>query len=168
MELGMEKLGAQALMATLDDVQPHRIPPKSRVVLESPRARIVSQYLCSTEIPDSARVVHEVQIQDRNGDMQRVRDLIACSATSFFMAPRLLTRLGISHEAAHITTLSLNTGVMQHAKDSRKTPITVQYLKSLTPVDESDVLVVPILAYDLVLVSRWFRRRNPDIDWDRR
>jgi len=38
MELGMETLGAQALMATLDEVQPHRISLKSRVVLESPRA----------------------------------------------------------------------------------------------------------------------------------
>jgi hypothetical protein len=168
MELGMEKLGAQALMATLDEVQPHRISLKSRVVLESPRARMLSQYLCGTEIPDSAHIVHEVQIRDRNGEMQRVRALIDCSATSIFMAPRLLKRLGISHEAAHITTLGLNGGVMQHAKDSRKTRITVQYLDYLPPVDESDVLVVPIRAYNLLLGLPWFQKRNPDIDWAHR
>ena len=90
MELGMEKLGAQALMATLDEVQPHRISLKSRVVLESPSARVLSQYLCGTEIPDSAHIVHEVQIRHRNGEMQRVRALIDCGATSIFMAPTLL------------------------------------------------------------------------------
>jgi hypothetical protein len=72
MELGMEKLGAQALMATLHEVQPHGISLKSRVVLESPRARMLNQYLCGTEIPDSAHIVHEVHIRDRNGEMQRV------------------------------------------------------------------------------------------------
>jgi hypothetical protein len=84
--------------------------------------------------------------------MQRVRALIDSGATSIFMTPRLLKRLGISHQAAHITTLGLNGGVMQHAKDSRKkTRISVQYLDYLAPVDKSDVLVVPTRAYDLVL-----------------
>ena len=104
----MQKLGAQALMATLEEVQPHRISLKSRVVLESPRARMLSQYLCGTETPDSAHIIHQVKIQDRNGEMKRVRALIDCGTTSIFMAPRLLKRLGISHEAAHITTLGLN------------------------------------------------------------
>jgi len=48
MELGMEKLGAQALMATLDEVQPHRISLKSRVVLENQRAKMLCQYPCGT------------------------------------------------------------------------------------------------------------------------
>jgi len=165
MELGMEKLGAQALMATLDEVQPHRISLKSRVVLESPRARMLSQCLCGTETPDSAHIIHEVQIRDRNGEMQRVRALIDCGATSIFMAPRLLKRLGISHEAAHITTLILDGGVTQHPKASRKTRITMQYLDYLAPVNESDVLVVPMHAYDLVLGLPWCHKRNPDIDW---
>jgi hypothetical protein len=125
MELGMEKLGMQALMATLDEVQPHRISLKSRVVLESPRARMLSQYLCGSGIPDSAHIVHEVQIRDRNGEMQRVQALIDCGATSICMAPRLMKRLGISHEAAHITTLGLIGRVIQQAKDSRKMRITV-------------------------------------------
>jgi hypothetical protein len=168
MELGMEKLGAQALMATLDEVQPHQISLKSRVVLESPRARLLSQYLCGTETPDSSHIIHEVQIRDRNGKMQRVRALIDCGATSIFMAPRLLKRLGISHEAAHITTLSLDGGVMQHATNSRKTRITMEYLDYLAPVNDSDVLVVPMRAYDLVLGLPWFHKRNPDIDWTHR
>ena len=58
----MEKLGARAQLVTLDEVQPHRISLKSRVVLESPRATILSQYLCSTESPDSAHIFHKVQI----------------------------------------------------------------------------------------------------------
>jgi len=168
MELGMEKLGAQALMATLDEVQPHRISLKSIVVLESPRARMTSQYLCGTETPDSAHIIHEVQIRDRNGEIQHVRALIDCGATSIFMAPRLLKRLGISHEAGHITTLSLDGGVMQHAKDSRKMRITNQYLDCLAPVNESDVLVVPIRVYDLAIGLPWFHPRYPDIDWAHR
>ena len=90
MELGMEKLGVQAPMANLDEVQPHRISPKSRVVLGSPRGRMLSQYLCGTEIPDSAHIVHKVQIPDRFGQMERVRALIDCGATSIFMAQSLL------------------------------------------------------------------------------
>ena len=57
---------------------------------------------------------------------------------------------------------------MQHANDSRKTRITVQYLDFLAPVDASDVLVVPMRAYDLVLGLPWFQKRNPDIDWAHR
>jgi len=168
MKLGMEKLGAQALMATLNEVQPHRISLKSRVVLESPRARMLSQYLCGTETPHSAHIIHEVQIRDRNGEMQHVQALIDCGPGRILMAPRLLKRLGISHESAHITTLSLDGGVMQHAKDSRKTRITIQYLDYLAPVNESDMLVVPMRAYDLALGLPWFHKSNPDIDWAHR
>ena len=32
-------------------------------------------------------------------------------------------------------------------------------------VQESDVLVVPIRAYDLVLGLRWFQSSNSDVDW---
>ena len=80
------------------------------------------------------------------------------------MAPRPLKGLWISHEEAHITTLSLDGGVMQHAKDSQKTQITIQYLHYLAPGNESDVLVVPIHVYDLVIGLPWFHTRNPDID----
>ena len=83
--------------------------------------------------------------------MQCVRAIVDCGATSIFMTPRLLKRLGISHQAALITTLAMTGGVIQHAKDSRKTRITVQCVDYLAPVDRSDVLVVPMRAYDLVL-----------------
>jgi len=84
--------------------------------------------------------------------MQRVRALTDCRATSICMTPKLLKRLGISHQAAHITTVGLNGGVMEHATDSRKkTRISVQYLDYLPPVDKSDVLVVPMRPYDVVL-----------------
>jgi len=129
---------------------------------------MLSQYLCGTETPDSAHIIHEIQIRDKHGEMQRVRALIDCGATSVFMAPRLLKRLGISHEAAHTTTLGLGGQIMQHAKDSRKTSKTVQYMEHLAPVTEPEVLVVPMRAYDLVLGLPWFRARNPEIDWNLR
>ena len=72
---------------------------------------MLGQYLCGTDTPDLAHIIHEVLIRDRIGEMQRVRALIDCGATSIFMAPRLLKQLGISHEAAHIITLSLDGGV---------------------------------------------------------
>jgi hypothetical protein len=56
---------------------------------------------------------------------------------------------------------------MQHAKDSRKTRITVQYLDYHAPVDKSDVLVVPMPAYDRVLGLPWFPKQTVDIDWAR-
>jgi hypothetical protein len=55
-------------------------------------------------------------------------------------------------------------GVMQHAKDSRKTRITVQYLDYPAPVNKSDVLVMPMRAYDLVRGLPWFHKQNLDID----
>ena len=51
--------------------------------------------------------------------------------------------------------------------DSRKIRITVQYLDYLVPLDRSDVIVVPMRAYDLVLGWPWFPKQNPDIDWAR-
>jgi hypothetical protein len=54
---------------------------------------------------------------------------------------------------------------MAHASDYRRTAFTVQYMDHLSPVRESEVLVVPIQAYNLVLGLPWFQSRNPDIDW---
>jgi hypothetical protein len=167
MELGMHAAGTRALVATLETIQPHQIALKPRVILESPRALMFSQYLCCTETTDSAHIIHEVTIRDRHGEMQRVRVLIDCGSTSIFMTPRLLRKLGLPHEAAHTTTLGLNGHVMEHARDSRKTTISAQYFDHLAPVDEPEVLVVPIKAYDLVLGLPWFRARNPEIDWSR-
>jgi len=167
-ELELGKVGSQALMAPFDEIQPHQIVPKSSLILESPRAQMLSQYLCGTETPDSAHITHEIQTRDKHREMQRIRALIDCGATSIFISARLLKRLGITHEAAHITTLDLGGQIMQHAKDSRKTPITVQYMKHPAPVTEPEVLVVPMRAYDLILGLPWFRTRNLEIDWNLR
>jgi len=108
MQQGMQEAGTRSLMATLEAIQPQRIALKPRVIVESPRAHMFSQYLCSTETPDSAHIIHEVMIRDLHGEMQRVLALIDCGPTSIFMAPRLLRTLGLPHEAAHTTTLGLN------------------------------------------------------------
>jgi len=54
---------------------------------------------------------------------------------------------------------------MMSARESRKASLLVQYFEHLKPVDESEVLVVPMKAYDLILGLPWFKARNPEIDW---
>jgi len=97
--------------------------------------------------------------------MQRVRALFDCGATSIFMTSTLRKRLGLADEPAYVTTRGLNGHVMAHVSESRKTTFTVQYMEHLSPVQESEVLVVPMRAYDLVLGLPWFQSRNPDVDW---
>jgi len=138
---------------------------KSRVLMESPKAHMSSQYLCGTSRPDTSHTIQEVFIRDGSGEMQRVRALIDCGATSIFMTPRLRKQLGLADEPAYVTTLVLNGHVMTHASESQKTMFTVQYMEHLSPVQESEVLVVPMRAYDLVLGLPWFQSRNPDVDW---
>ena len=41
----------------------------------------------------------------------------------------------------------------------------MRYFPHLVPVDESDILVVKMTAYDLVLGLPWFQRHGPEIDW---
>jgi hypothetical protein len=55
---------------------------------------------------------------------------------------------------------------MSQAKSSRKTRLSVSYFEHEQPVDESEVLIVPMMAYDLVLGLPWFKARNPEIDWE--
>jgi len=155
----------QTLMATMDSIQPHRIALKSRVLMESPKAHMSSQYLCGTSRRDTSHIIHEVFIRDGNGEMQRVRALIDCGATSIFMTPRVRKRLGLADEPAYVTTLCLNGHVMAHPSESRKTTFMVQYMEHLSLVQESEVLVVPMRAYDLVLGLPWLQSRNPDVDW---
>ena len=97
--------------------------------------------------------------------MQRVKALIDCGATSIFISPSLLRKLELPHEPAFTSTQGLNGQVMMSAKESRKASLLVQYFEHLKPVDESEVLVVPMKAYDLVLGLPWFKARNPEIDW---
>jgi len=157
----------QTLMATMDTIQPHWIALESRVLFESPKALLSSQYLCGTSRPDTSHIIHKVFIRDGHGEMQCVRALIDCGATSIFMAPRLRKRLGLADEPAYITTLGLNDQVMAQASESRKTAFTVQYIEHLAPIEESEVLVMPMRAYDLVLGLPWFQSRNPDVNWQR-
>jgi hypothetical protein len=161
----LQSLGTRALMATLEEIQPHRISLRPRVVLESPKALMSSQYLCGTARPDSSHIVHKVQIRDQHGELQRIRALIDCGATSIFISPHLLNRLGLPHEAVHITTHGLDGEVIAHARESRKTAMTVQYMDHLAPVHEPEVLVVSMKAYDRVLGLAWFTTRKPEIDW---
>jgi hypothetical protein len=154
-------------MATLDSIQPHLIAFKSRVLLESPNALTSSQYLCGTSRQDTSYIIHGVFIRDGSGEMQRVRALIDCGATSISMAPRLEKRLGLADELAYIMTLGLNGPAMAHASESRKTAFPVQYMEHFAPVQEWEVLVVPMRANDLVLELAWFQSRNPDVDWQR-
>jgi len=164
-ELGLQSLGTRALMATLKEIQPHRISLRPRVVSESPKALTSSQYLFGTARPDSSHIVQEVQIRDQHGQLQRIRALIDCGATSIFISPQLLNRLGLPHDTAHITTHGFDGQVIAHARESRKTVMTVQYMDHLAPVHEPEVLVVPMRAYDLVLGLPWFKSHKPEIDW---
>jgi len=132
--------------------------------MESPKAPMSSQYLCGTSRPDMSYIIHEVFIRDGSGEMQRVRALIDSGATSIFMTLRLRKRLGLADEPAYVTTLGLNSHVMAHASESRKTTFKVQYMEHLSLVQESEVPVVPMRAYDLVLGLPWFQSRNPDVD----
>jgi len=99
--------------------------------------------------------------------MQRMRALIDGGATSFFMAPRPWKRPGLMDEPAYVTTLGLNGQVMAHAYDSRKTAFTIQYVQHSSPFRESEVLVVPMPAYDLLLGMPWVQSRNSEVDWQR-
>jgi hypothetical protein len=97
--------------------------------------------------------------------MQRLEALIDCGAPSIFISPSLLRKLELPHEPAFTSTQGLNGQVMMSAKESQKASLLVQYFEHLKPVDESEVLVVPMKAYDLVLGLPWFKERNPEIDW---
>jgi hypothetical protein len=113
------------------------------VLLESPKALMSSQYFCGTSRPDTSHIINVVFIRDGNAGMQHVRALIDCGVTSIFMSPRLQKRLGLADEPAYITTIGLNGQVMAHASDCRRTAFTVQYMNHLSPVRESEMLVVP-------------------------
>jgi len=147
-ELGIVKRAIGALMATLDEVRPHRVALRSAVILESPRAVMSSQYLCGTTSPDMAHLMHEVEVRDAQGEMQRVQALIDCGATSIFLSPRLRRRLGIRDEPALTATVGLGGRVLVEAKDSCKATMSVRYLYQLVPVEELEVLIVPLRAYD--------------------
>jgi len=104
---------------------------------------------------------------DAQGRWKTMHALVDCSATSIFVSPQLVERLRVSTSPVHVATYGLDGKVLMHARDSLKTAISVQYFDYLAPIEESNVLVVPMQAYDLVLGLPWFRTRNPEIDWAR-
>jgi hypothetical protein len=149
----------------MDSIQPHRIALKSRVLMESPKDLLSGQYLCGTFRLDTSHIIHKVCIRDASGKMQRVRAVINRSVTSIFMAPRLRKRLGLADEPASLKTSGLTSHGMAHASESRNTTFMVQYMEHFSLLQETELLVVPIRAYELVLGLPWFQSRDPDVDW---
>jgi hypothetical protein len=112
-----------------------------------------------------SHIIHEVLIRDGSGEMEHIRAHINCGTTGILLALRLGTELGVVDEPGYVTTLGLNGQEMADTSKSRKTAFTVQYMDPLTPVQESAVLVMRMLAYDLDVGLPWFQSRNPDVDW---
>jgi hypothetical protein len=161
---GLQSSGTRVLIATLQEIQPHRISLRPRVVFECAKCLMSSQYLCCTESPDSSHIVHDLQKQNQHGELQRICALIDCGATSICISPHLLNRLGLPHEAAHITTHSLDSQVITHVRESCKTAMTVHYMNHSAPGNEPEVLVILMRVYNLVLGLPWFKPRTPEID----
>jgi Aspartyl protease len=177
-ELGLSTTAVRALIAAYRTYKPktHLTVPVPKISLRTgyrpvtgkthePHAMMSSQYLCGTQRPDTQHVTHEVLVADRQGQQQTVRALIDCGATSTFISQRLCSSLKLETKPAHVDTYGLDGKLLASARDSLKTSISVQYFPHLAPVEESEVLVVPIEAYDLVLGLPWFKARDPGIDW---
>jgi hypothetical protein len=166
-ELGLERLSMRSLFASLDEKPfTSRITLQPNIVLEK-SLQMSSQYLCGTARPSTSHVVHEVMVMDREGRKRAVKALIDCGASSFFISPKLVRYLGLREQTspAYITTRGLDGKILARARDSRKLSLKMQYLPHLATVEEPEVLVVDMSAYDLVLGIPWFERHNPDIDW---
>lgn len=151
-----------------DKSSPHQMRLKPRIALEASLATAsLSQYLCGTAHPDSEHVVCDVKIRDARGQLKTARALIDCGATSIFVSPQLLERLGLERLTvpAYTTTQSIDGKVIMNARESRKIGLNIQYFDYLAGITENDCLVVPMQAYDLVLGIPWFKARDPEIDW---
>jgi hypothetical protein len=168
-DLGLySRLSIRSLLSAIDD-KGSRITLKPYVRLER-SAYMSSQYLCGTSRPSTNHVIHEIKVKDADGSMRTVKALIDCGASSFFISPKLVQLLGLRKQTvpAYTTTRGLDGKILAHARDSRKLSLDFQYLPELALMQESDVLVVKMTAYDLVLGLPWFERHNPDIDWTRK
>jgi hypothetical protein len=165
-ELKFQRSAARSLLASLDEVEMLRIALKSRVRLEAPRSKALfsSHYLCGSSRPDTSHGIHEISIQDVQGNWIPVKALIDCGATSIFASPKLIEILDLGTQQVHTTTYGLDGNIMSHARDSRKTRLSVSDFEHEQLVDESDVLIVPMMVYDLVLGLPWFKTSNPEID----
>ena len=68
-----------------------------------------------------------------------------------------------------MSKVGIDGTVLAGAKGSQKVEsLRVRHLEHLTPTNESEVLVVPMTAYDLILGIPWLNTSNPDIDWKRK
>jgi len=161
-KLGLEKIRIRSVVTSLGEIQPHLITLKSGVILEPPPASISSQCLCGTTKPDMSHILYEFYLRDIH--VERKRILIDCGATSIFMEPKLLSRFGLPSDPAHIIPLGTHSRVMMSAKDCWETTISVQDFEHLAPVDEPDVLVVPMKASEHDIGLSWFQVRYLEID----
>jgi hypothetical protein len=97
--------------------------------------------------------------------MQCAQVLIDCSTTSLSLAPSLRKWLAIADKLAYVTTLGLNGQLLAYTSESQKMASTVWYMEHISPVQQCDVLAVPVQAYDLVLRLPWLQSRYPDDIW---
>jgi len=97
--------------------------------------------------------------------MQRLQARRECGVRSICMALGLRKWLGLADKPADVTTISLNGQIMAHVSKSQRTMFTMQYMEHSSPVQESELLVLPMRAYDLVLGLPWFQSRKPEVEW---
>ena len=138
---------------------------KLRVVLGHPKSHIWSQDVCSMSRLDRFHIVNNVFRRVGSGENQCVQDLIRWGETSICMALGLGKQLSLPDEPAHVVTVVLNGQKMAHKDISEKPVVTVHYPDHIPPVQESEVLVVPMQAYNEVLGLRCYQSRNPDVEW---
>jgi hypothetical protein len=147
----------------MDSIQPHLISLKASVLLECPNTHMSSQYLCGTSRQDTFLIIQKVFINDGHGEMECVNARIDCGPLNVVIAPTVRKRLGLADEPAYVITLGFNCHV--RASNICKTAFRVKYVGHLSLVRESQVAVLPMPAYDMVLVLDWLHSNNPDVDW---
>ena len=54
---------------------------------------------------------------------------------------------------------------MAHTSESQKMAFLVWYMEHVSPVQQWEVLAVPMRAYHLVLGMPWFQSKNRDVIW---
>jgi hypothetical protein len=121
-------------------------------------------YICSTERPDSAHIIHEFLVQNIHGNIQRVKALIDFGATIIFISLSLLRKLKLPHKPAFTSTQCLNGLVMMSARESQNACVSVHSFEHHKPVDESEVEVVQMTSHAPVLGLEGFKATNAETD----
>jgi len=87
---------------------------------------------------------------------------LRCNENLYFVEPtqetRPATRTSFHHHPGH---------VIMPTKESRKARLMVQYSEHCKLVDESEVVVAAMNAYDLVLALPWLKARHREIEWSK-